>query len=159
MIHVHDLRLVSPDQAEAWLEHIAAHLREQDCDEVRASSALDPREALFTSVGLSSHGYVIVGRDGDPVAAFGAAPHPLPGVGVAWLLGTDGIRREALSIARETPRYVEELQRHYLLLWNYVDARNSVSMRWLQWGGFKLLEEHRLGPESHRFFTFARSAA
>lgn len=160
MIQVHDLRLVPADQAGAWLDQIAANLRAQDMDEVRASSALPPREALFASVAVSSHAYVVEGRDGAPVAAFGAAPHALPGVGIVWMLGTDGIRRESYSIARATRRYFEELNQAYWMLWNYIDGRNSLSMRWLRWGGFELLAEHpNHGPEGRTFYTFARTAA
>lgn len=158
MIQVHDLRHVSPDVAEAWLDYIASHMREDDLAEVAASSALPPREALFTSFALSTHAYVVLGRDGTPVAAFGAAPHPLPGCGIVWMLGTEGIRKEAMGIARATRRYFDELNGAYWMLWNYIDGRNAVSMRWLRWGGFELLAEHTThGPEGRPFFTFART--
>lgn len=158
MIQVHDLRYVEPDVAEAWLETIAANLRQSDVDEVKASSALPPRDALFASFALSTHAYVILSRGGGPIAVFGAAPHPLPGVGIVWMLGTDGIRREAYSIARSTRRYLDELSEAYPILWNFIDARNAVSMRWLRWGGFKVLADHpNHGPEGRLFHTFART--
>lgn len=158
MIQVHDLRHVEPDVAEAWADHISQHIRKQDRDEVEASSGLSPKDALMASLLHSTHAYAVTDRDGQPVAMFGAAPHPLPGVGVVWMLGTEGIRREAYSIAKATRAYFDELNAAYWLLWNYVDGRNSVSMRWLRWGGFKLLGEHTSrGPEGATFFTFARS--
>lgn len=158
MIQVHDLHHVSPDAVEAWADHIAANLRQQDHDEVRASSALAPREALVASLNLSSHAYCVESDTHGPVAMFGAAPHPFPGVGIVWMLGTEGIRREGYSIARQTRRYFDELNAAYWLLWNFIDGRNSVSMRWLRWGGFKLLAEHPdHGPEGRPFYTFART--
>lgn len=160
MITVHDLRHVDADVAEAWLSEISENLRQSDIDEVTAMGGVSPSEALKVSVALSTHAYVVMDKDGNPVAAFGAAPHPLPGVGIVWMLGTDGVRREAYSIAKQTRRYFEELQAAYFLLWNYIDARNTASMRWLKWGGFTLLKEHpNFGPEGRTFFTFARTAA
>lgn len=158
MIEVQDLRHVEPDVAEAWLREIAGNLRQQDIEEVKASSALSATDALLASYRLSTHAYVIL-SDG-PIAAFGAAPHGLPGVGVVWMLGTDGIKRESYSIARKTRQYFDELNGAYFLLWNFIDARNTTSMRWLRWGGFQLLEEHpEHGPEGRPFYTFARMNA
>jgi hypothetical protein len=86
---------------------------------------------------------------------FGAAPHPLPGVGVVWMLGTDGILKNSFGIARATRRYFDTLNDAYFVLWNYIDARNVVSLRWLRWGGFKLLKDVAFGP--HQFHIFART--
>jgi hypothetical protein len=161
MIEVKDLRHVDADVAEAWLREIAKNLRQSDIDEVKASSSLSPEDALLASYHYSTHGYVILSNHplcSGPIAAFGAAPHPLPGVGVVWMLGTDGIKREAYSVAKKTRHYFDELNAAYLMLWNYIDARNTVSMRWLRWGGFKLLAEHPdHGPEGRLFYTFART--
>lgn len=153
MIQVHDLRHVEPDMVRTWADHIAAHMRQQDLDEIEAMGS--GADALHLSIQLSSHGYCIMDRDGKPCAMFGAAPHPLPGVGVVWMLGTDGIRREAVGISRRTRRYFNELNTAYPVLWNYIDARNTVSLRWLRWGGFKLLSD--VDINGHPFHLFART--
>jgi hypothetical protein len=157
MIQVHDLRHVDPDVAGAWADYIATNLRRCDLDEIEAMAAVAPAEALRVSLKLSSHAFAVLGGDGQPVAIFGAAPHPLPGVGIVWMLGTDGIQKEALGIARATRRYFDELNAAYGILWNYIDARNEVSLRWLRWGGFKLLGDTAMGPEARPFHIFART--
>lgn len=159
MIEVHDLRHVEPDKARAWLRHIADNLRQSDLDEVKASSELTASEALEASYHYSTHAWVILSQTGEPIAAFGAVPHgALQGAGVVWMLGTDGIRREGYSIARKTRRYFDELNAAYFMLWNYIDARNTVSKRWLRWGGFKLIDDHpNFGPEGRLFHSFART--
>lgn len=153
MIQVHDLRLVDPDTVGAWADHISRHMRQADLDEIEAMGT--GTDALHLSVALSTHGFAVMDREGVPCAMFGAAPHPLPGVGVVWMLGTDGIRREAYSIAKATRRYFDTLNDPYPVLWNYIDARNTVSLRWLRWGGFKLLSDTEIG--GHKFHIFARS--
>lgn len=157
MIQVHDLRHVDAGMAEVWADHISKNLRQCDLAEIEAMAAVAPGEALKASLALSSHAYAVAGREGAPVAMFGAAPHPLPGVGIVWMLGTEGIRREAYSIAKATRRYFDELNAAYWMLWNFIDARNTASMRWLRWGGFKLLADRRFGPEGRLFHTFART--
>lgn len=157
MITVHDLHRVSPDTVGSWARHVAENLRDQDREEVAASSGMAPQSAVAASLMMSTLSYAILDRDNVPVALFGATPHPLPGVGVAWMLGTDGILREALSIARQTKDYMDRLSAAYPLLWNYIDERNTVSMRWLKWGGFTL-HGHRYTDEGHAFRIFARTA-
>ena len=158
MIQVHDLRRVSPDTAGAWADYIGANMRQSDIDEVRASSAITSTEAMHFSLSLSTIAFCVESDTQGPCAMFGAAPGGLPGLGVVWMLGTEGIRKEGYSIAKQTRRYFDELNREYPVLWNYIDGRNSLSMRWLRWGGFELLAEHpEHGPEGRPFFTFART--
>lgn len=158
MIQVHDLRRVSADTVGAWADHIGANMRQSDIDEVRASSALSPTEAIHTSLALSSVAFCVVSDTHGPCAIFGAAPGGLPGLGIVWMLGTDGLRHEGYSIAKQTRSYFDQLNAEYPILWNYIDGRNSLSMRWLRWGGFELLAEHpNHGPEGRTFHTFART--
>jgi hypothetical protein len=157
-ITIHDLHHVEPDVAEAWLVTIADNLRSTDLDEIEAMSGKPPREVLLESFGLSSHAYVVLDRHSNPVAVFGAAPYPLPGVGIVWMLGTPGIDVEALAIARATRPAFEMLTEAYpLALFNYIDDRNKVSMRWLRWGGFKVINSKPRGPEGLTFHLFSRS--
>jgi hypothetical protein len=106
---------------------------------------------------MSARAFAVLDRQDVPVCLFGAAPHPLPGVGVAWLLGTDGLFREALPIARASKQRLEELQQQFPLLWNYVDERNTVSIRWLRWMGFKA-HSVKETVSGHPFRIFARTA-
>lgn len=156
MISVHDLHRVPTDTVGAWARHVALHLRDQDRDEVAASSGSDPRSAVALSIMMSSRAFAVLDDD-VPVCLFGAAPHPLPGVGVAWLLGTEGLYPNALKIARGSRRYLDELHQQYNLLWNYVDERNTVSVRWLRWMGFKALSLKQTAS-GHPFRIFARTA-
>jgi hypothetical protein len=157
MIQVHDLRSVEPGVVLTWVEHLTSHLRRSDIDEVEAMGGVSPATALAVSLSLSSHAFAVLGRRGEPIAMFGAAPHPLPGLGVVWMLGSDGIDREATAIGRRSRRFFRELADAYPLgLWNYIDARNKKSMRWLRWGGFKLLGDHTM-PSGHLFHIFAKT--
>jgi hypothetical protein len=155
MIQVHDLRCVDADTAGAWADQITAQLRQSDREEIEAGGAVAPEEALRVSMSISTHAYCITSQECGPIAMFGAAPSPLPGVGIVWMLGTDAIQTEALAIARRTRRYFNELNEPYPVLWNYIDSRNAVSMKWLEWGGFKLIRDVPIN--GHLFHIFART--
>lgn len=157
-ITIHDLHHVEPDVAEAWLLSIADNLRQSDLDELEAMSGNEPRYVLLESFSLSSHAFVILDRENTPIAVYGAAPYPLDGVGIVWMLGTDGIEREALAIGKATKPTFEMLNEAYpLALWNYIDDRNKPSMRWLRWGGFKIIKTQPMGLKGLTFHLFARS--
>jgi hypothetical protein len=160
MITIHDLRHTDPAVAEAWLDHIAEHLRPTDIEEIAAMSGVSPHEAIRVSAEISSHCFVATDRHNNPCVVFGAAPHPLPGVGVVWMVGTPGIDREAIGIARASRPAFDLLNEAYpIALWNFIDDRNHLSRRWLAWGGFREIGKQPMGPEGLPFTIFARTAA
>lgn len=119
---------------------------------------MDPFWALFESWELSTSSYLILDRTGLPVAIFGVAPHAHDGMGIAWMLGTDGVIREAYSIAKLTRRWVQELHNDYPLLWANVDARNDVSMSWLERAGFFIADSQPFwGPEERLFIQYVKA--
>lgn len=145
-----------PEWIASSVHHVAQHMRAQDVAEIAAMHpGEDPYEVLRLSVSLSTCGWIILAGD-EPVAIFGAAPTALPGIGCVWLLGTDNLVRQAHSFARQTPFYVDLMHENYPILFNHIDSRNTVSMRWLKWGGFGLMGDHR-SPSGCLFHTFARS--
>ena len=159
MIKVHDVHQTDPETVTSWANHIADNMRDCDVAEIKASSGATPHGALTRGLAYSTHCYVIVSDTEGPIAMFGAAPTGLHGSGSVWMLGTDGIRKEPIGIARETRPYFDILNEAYFLLWNFIDDRNTLSKRWLEWGGFKLLKEHpNYGPEGRTFHSFARTA-
>lgn len=159
-ITVHDLRdQTTWENVGPWLESIAANMRTSDVEEVKASSTLTPLEALQGGTEVSTYCWIITNRNDDPIAVFGCAPMALPGMAAVWMLGTDGILSEATSIARQTRPYMDLMNREYHVLWNYIDDRNKVSMRWLKWAGFKIVKSKpNHGPEGRLFHSFARTS-
>lgn len=143
------------------LEHIAANLRPADLAEMRALQGPDmedPYWTLIESLENSAAAWLILDRTGLPIGIFGVAAHLVAGLGMAWLIGTEGVEHEALSIARQTPGYVAEMQRYFPILWAFVDARNALSMRWLEWAGFQITDANpNAGAENRLFIDFVRT--
>ena len=150
---------LDPDTVREALEYISENLRTADRDEIAATTTEDPFWALYESWEGSTAAWLIVDPSGLPMAVFGVAPHLVPGLGIAWLIGTDGVDKAALSVARQTRRYVEELQSLYPILWANVDARNELSMKWLEWSGFQFSDaDPDFGPEGRLFLHYVRTA-
>lgn len=125
----------------ATAEHIDALiplLRPLDRDEVVAAVGED--FAPYLHSGLRSTDQPVVGTVPEGLlCVFGVVPDALMGdTAVIWLLGTDLMRKYAADVVRDTRRFVVWARERYPKLHNYVDARNTPSIRWLAGVGFTL---------------------
>ena len=131
---------------------LASQVRPADREEIEAATGLPIGEALLLLLPGSCKASKIVHR-GLVLAVFGDAEHG-SGVGVPWLISTIHVEqhpREFLRVCR--PAVMEMLERHQQLL-NYVDARNTVAIRWLRWLGFKFGDAVPYGHAGLPFFQF-----
>lgn len=139
-------------------DYLAPRLRERDRAEVAAASGRDPLSALMYSAEHSDLLCTVVDAGGRPVGMFGASAVDDDSASV-WLLGSDALvqpplRREFL---REGGRFLDHLHAFRPLLFNYVDARNTVHIRWLKWVGFTFIKLHQhYGVEQRPFWEFVR---
>jgi hypothetical protein len=130
-------------------------------DDAREAKALgyDPKAALASSCIYSDKVFAVVDDNDTAVALFGVGPHTLDNellVGCCWLVGTDGFPKVALRSARIVPGCVDELHTDYPVLWNWVDVRNTVHVRWLKWLGFEFLNTAPRGKNGELFHQFIR---
>ena len=134
---------------------IAENIREDDRREILAMSGGEPLEAMVAGfIHSDNPRTVLVGE--TPVAMFGSGEVE-PGVGAVWLLGTDGIHDISRQFLRESKHWLEQLHDKYEMLFNYVDERNTVHIKWLKWLGFKFINRHKqFGVENRPFFEFVR---
>lgn len=142
------------------VEHVAENLREADRDEVWASHFLTPLEAVSKSVERSEKVWALT-YDDEPVAVFGVVRRShLSNVGVPWLLGTNKIVEHIPTFLRLSKVYIPIMAEGYVRLENYVDFRNKLSIRWLQWMGFELgslVPGLVLGVKFYRFYMEVKS--
>lgn len=119
---------------------LVSRLRKGDLDEIKASSGLDPEDALLLSVATSPRSWAWV-HDGEVIALFGVgAAYGRPGVGVPWLLGSPEVEKHKIYFVRNSRRHIAEMLKVFPYLENHVDCRNTPSIQWLAWCGFALAE-------------------
>lgn len=146
------------DTLEEAVGFVVENLRVGDLDEVRASIPGDPAEAVRTSVAVSERAWLMIDRTGLPVGLCGVAAAGVPGVGLPWMIGTEGLEDERLALARQTAGIVAEMHEGFPVLTNFVDARNDAAIDWLLWAGFHLIDaDPRYGPEERLFLQFSKS--
>jgi len=123
------------------LKYLSENLREEDIREVETvSPGADLLELLKDSMKVSDQCFV-VRKDGVPVVIFGSkATEDILSLGAnaadIWLLGTDAIKLNKTSFLKLSRKVVQEISEDVDYLWNIVDPRNELHIRWLQWLGF-----------------------
>jgi hypothetical protein len=143
-----------PTQAD--LRHIADNLRQADIAELIATHGYDcdPYDIILESVRMTPNAEVrIVNATGEPIAVRGCTPYPLLG-GIPWLLATDKAFDFPAMFLIEGRQFFRENTGEFGTLVNYVDARNTKSIRWLAKIGFVIHEAEpfgKLGLPFHRF--------
>lgn len=138
------------------VRYLAANLRPADLAELQASVSLPPEEALMAGLGGDAC-LTWFSPEGTPVVIGGVVPTDDPLTGGIWLMATPEIERLRFTFLRNVGAYVDALHALYPNLYNCVDARNTLHIRWLRWMGFSFLRRiEQYGVEQRPFYEFVR---
>lgn len=133
---------------------LAANLRQQDIDELKAAGDRDPLASIEEASGNSRLAWT-ARVDGKLACMFGARGYTLLGAtGVPWMLGTDELLRHRRALVRLTPRYIGAMLAAYPRLVNAVHDRNTVSKEWLRRLGFTIYAPQPVPPHGELFSVF-----
>jgi hypothetical protein len=137
------------------LKYLAPRLRYEDKREILSAVGLTPYQALLTGYIENVIVFTIVNKYNEPVAIFGINDVG-QNVGAIWLLATDKLKDIQYSFLRENKKVIDFLNTKYKILWNFVDCRNSLHIRWLKWCGFKFINKQKYGVLNKPFYEFIR---
>ena len=137
------------------IKYLAPRLRTSDKKEILASVGLTPYEAMMIGYLENVIVFTIVNKYNEPVAIFGINDVG-QNVGAIWLLATDKLKDIQYSFLRENKKVIDFLNTKYKILWNFVDCRNSLHIRWLKWCGFKFINKQKYGVLNKPFYEFIR---
>tara|TARA_Y100001963_G_scaffold74405_1_gene103380 strand:+ start:1140 stop:1634 length:495 start_codon:yes stop_codon:yes gene_type:complete len=141
--------------------YLSTRLREADVIELIDGDGSTPQEALLSCYLYGKPSMTICKGDETPVAMWGVTPE-MNKIGRVWLLGSDELvndRALRLRFLREAKLHLESLFKSYAVLWNCVDARNQIHIRWLQWMGFTFIAKHpNYGKHSLPFLEFCKTS-
>lgn len=141
------------------IQPVANAMRQEDVAELAAGSGNSPAESLLYCFFHSVPCMTMVSANDRPMGMWGVVPEE-DGLGRIWMLGTDEMVDHGPSrirFLRESPKFLAAAQAKYPVLYNYVDARNTIHVKWLRWMGFTFLSQHpNYGQEGRLFLEFAR---
>lgn len=139
-------------------DELAPRLRAADVQEIKANLGEPPLIVLESGIASSDPCYAAVNEEDKVLALFGVVPDSrTDDVGMIWLLGSNELLTHSVYFLRHCRKWVEKLHEQYRVLWNYVDARNEIHIRWLKWCDFTVLELiERHGVEQRPFYEFTK---
>lgn len=138
---------------------LAPRLRQADLAEIKATTSMPPEAVLKESITDGLETYAAEGTDGLVIALFGIArfPNQDPDEAVVWMVGSDDSVRNKTAFVRAAREFLKSAHQRFPLLWNVIDARNVVHIKWLKRFGFTAIRRHeRLGVEQRPFIEFIR---
>ena len=137
------------------IKYLAPRLRYEDKQEILAGIGLKPYEALLKGYLENVIVFTIVNTKNKPVGIFGVNDCG-NGLGAIWLVATNDLSTVQISFLRQCREVVKVFNKKYKILWNFVDCRNSLHIKWLKWCGFKFINKQKYGVLNKPFYEFIR---
>ena len=138
---------------------VADRMRTEDINELKAGIGACPKGGLLYAYFMSKPCLTVVSRHGHLMAMAGVVPESQT-TGRIWLLGCQSIVDDSIDkrwFLRHSKQVLAQWQKTYPLLFNVVDARNEVHVKWISWLGFTFIKKHlHWGTEDRMFYEFVR---
>lgn len=133
------------------IDYVAAHMREADKIELKATGLYDPKEALELSLEKSSHAWTAF-HCGNPHIMWGVVPASImTRDGICWMLSTEHAEKDWMLWVRLVRPSLHQMLDEYPTLFNFVDSRNTKTLRWAKWVGFRVDDPIEYGPLRRQF--------
>lgn len=131
---------------------VAQHLREADEVELRATCKPgQTNEEILLEALRKSHWANAVEVEGEIALVYGVTPSTNIRMGVPWMLSTDVIYKMKKSFIQDCRGEVELMHAAFPFLFNCVHKDNLVSINWLKWLGFNIVEKP-IGPNRDIYY-------
>ena len=134
---------------------IAQNMRRLDKDEIWAAQHKQPLNALMDGYRKSTLCFTVEHK-GNPCAMFGVVPQSFLGNKARiWLLASNELCKCRRKLLKYDRLFVKYMLSYYPHLSNFIDIRNKVSIRWLEWCKAKFEEAKPYGVEGKLFHRFS----
>lgn len=134
---------------------LAPVLRDADKAEVIKVTGRKPLESLIKGYKLGLECYTVVDLEGNPICMYGVAgADDDKGVAV-WALASETLVTTCkLDFLSQSKLWIPKILKKYKHLYNFVDVRNKVHLKWLQHMGFTFGEVYDIGKHGEPFQHF-----
>ena len=134
---------------------LAPNLRSEDKREVNTLGKTS-EQALLTGYLLGKVCRSIINNYGQVVGMYGVVPAD-DKTGLVWMLGSDKLKKIKIPFLKESRTEVEGMNTLFPHLWNIIDSRNEMHLKWIKWCGFKIIGERMVN--NVKFYEFCKVAS
>lgn len=149
--------LVSYRPTDDTMIDLARNMRERDVDEIKAASGRDPLTSVRRSVEASAWSRAFF-YDGDLMCIAGLAIFQDGRLAAPWALSTAMLDKRPKAFVKHSRALVRDMLATHPHLYNFVDARNTKSIRWLRSVGFTIHPAIAYGVSGLPFHPFEMRA-
>ena len=137
--------------------YVAENLKPADQEEAHATVGHRRyADALRLSVASAASVRIAISAYGEPVAVFGVTTVSLLyNTGAPWMMTVNATRRHRRALMALGKSYTAAMLQNYDTLANYVDARHTDSVAWLQHLGFTIEPPKPYGALALPFHRFS----
>ena len=133
---------------------LAPNLRSEDKREVNTLGKTS-EQSLLTGYLLGRVCRSIINNYGQVVGMYGVVPAD-DKTGLVWMLGSDKLKKIKIPFLKESRTEVEGMNTLFPHLWNIIDSRNELHLKWIKWCGFKIIGERMVN--NVKFYEFCKVA-
>ena len=133
---------------------LAPNLRFEDKREVNTLGKTS-EQSLLTGYLLGRVCRSIINNYGQVVGMYGVVPADSK-TGLVWMLGSDKLKKIKRPFLRESRTEVNGMNTLFPHLWNIIDSRNEMHLKWIKWCGFKIIGERMVN--NVKFYEFCKVA-
>jgi hypothetical protein len=133
---------------------LAPNLRSEDKREVNTLGKTS-EQALLSGYLFGKVCRSIINNYGQVVGMYGVVPADSK-TGLVWMLGSDKLKKIKIPFLKESRTEVEKMNTLFPHLWNIIDSRNEMHLKWIKWCGFKIIGERMVN--NVKFYEFCKVA-
>ena len=133
---------------------LAPNLRSEDKREVNTLGKTS-EQALLSGYLFGKVCRSIINNYGQVVGMYGVVPAD-DKTGLVWMLGSDKLKKIKIPFLKESRTEVEGMNTLFPHLWNIIDSRNEMHLKWIKWCGFKIIGERMVN--NVKFYEFCKVA-
>ena len=133
---------------------LAPNLRSEDKREVNTLGKTS-EQALLSGYLFGKVCRSIINNYGQVVGMYGVVPADSK-TGLVWMLGSDKLKKIKIPFLKESRTEVEKMNTLFPHLWNIIDSRNELHLKWIKWCGFKIIGERMVN--NVKFYEFCKVA-
>ena len=134
---------------------LAPKLRYEDVREVETLGST-PERSLLNGYMYGKMCRSIIDKYGHVVGMCGVVPTD-DKTGLIWMLGSDGLKKiNYITVLKENRILIEKMNKIWPHLWNIIDSRNELHLKWLKWCGFTIIGERMINKV--KFYEFCKVA-
>jgi len=123
------------------INELSENIRDADKEEVIAKTGKQDFKKVIVQGWLMADTCKTVLVDNKVAFVYGIVESDHKDIGSPFMLATPLVSKIKIPLIRNCRQRVYEMEQKYKMLFNYIDSRNDLHLRFIKWCGFEIINE------------------